>query len=125
MRGGALLDNGRTADVEHMPLPGLPEIHSAFAALVYVPKETLTIEGTTKTFTSPGGSGKPMLRYFCPECGSTIAQEPGTRPELVVVHVGTLDDPKSVTPAREIFCDDALPWVQTIGDMRKFARRPV
>ena len=62
---------------------------SALAALVYVPKETLTIEGKIKTFTSPGGSGKPMLRHFCPECGSTIAQEPGTRPGLVVLHVGT------------------------------------
>ena len=98
---------------------------SAFAALVYARKETLTIEGTTKTFTSPGGSGKPMLRHFCSECGSTIAQEPGTRPGLVVLHVGTLDDPKSVTPAREIFCDDALPWVQTIGDLERFAKRPV
>src|SRR5262249_25845785 len=61
---------------------------SAFGALVYVPKETLTIEGMTKTFTSLGGSGKPMLRHFCPECGSTIAQEPGTRPGVVVLHVG-------------------------------------
>jgi len=65
---------------------------SAFGALVYVPKETLTIEGT-KTFTSLGGGGKPMMRHFCPECGSTIAQEPGTRPGLVVLHGGSLDDP--------------------------------
>jgi len=98
---------------------------SAFGALVYVPKETLMLEGTTKTFTSPGGSGKPMLRHFCPECGSSIAQEPGTRPGIVVLNIGTLDDPKSITPAREIFCDDALPWVQTIGDMPRFPKRPV
>jgi len=98
---------------------------SAFGALVYVPKETLMLEGTTKTFTSPGGSGKPMLRHFCPECGSSIAQEPGTRPGIVVLNIGTLDDPKSITPAREIFCDDALPWVQTIGEMPRFPKRPV
>ncbi len=98
---------------------------SAFGALVYVPKEALTIEGTMKTFTSLGGSGKPMLRHFCPECGSSIAQEPGTRPGVVVLNVGTLDDPKLMTPAREIFCDDALPWVQTVGDMPRFAKRPV
>ena len=82
---------------------------SAFGALLYVPKETLMFEGTTKTFASPGGSGKPMLRHFSPECGSSIAQEPGTRPGIVVLNIGTLDDPKSITPAREIFCDDALP----------------
>ena len=71
------------------------------------------------------GSGKPMLRRFCPECGSTIAQEPGTRPGLVVVHLGTLDDPKPITPEREIFCDDALPWVQAVGDMPRFAKRAI
>jgi Glutathione-dependent formaldehyde-activating enzyme len=31
---------------------------SAFAALVRVPKEALTIEGTFKTFSSLGGSGR-------------------------------------------------------------------
>jgi hypothetical protein len=78
-----------------------------------------------KTFTSLGGSGKPMLRHFCPECGSSICQEPETRPGVVVLNVGTLDDPKSMTPAREIFCNDALPWVQMIGDMQRFAKRPI
>lgn len=97
---------------------------SAFGALVGVPKEALTIEGTMKTFTSLGGSGKPILRHFCPECGSSIAEEPGTRPGLVILNVGTLDDPKSVTPTREIFCDDALSWVQTTGDMQRFAKAP-
>jgi hypothetical protein len=48
---------------------------SAFAALVRVPKEALTIEGTLKTFTSIGGSGNPILRHFCPECGSSIAED--------------------------------------------------
>src|SRR5947208_12655462 len=54
---------------------------SAFAALVRVPKEAVGIEGTLKTFTSIGGSGNPILRHFCSECGSSIAEESGTRPE--------------------------------------------
>jgi hypothetical protein len=62
---------------------------SAFGILVGVPKEALTIDGTMKTFTSLGGSGKPILRHFCPECGSSIAEEPGTRPGLVILNVGT------------------------------------
>jgi hypothetical protein len=54
-----------------VPLPGLPKITgSAFAALVRVPKEAMSMEGTLKTFTSIGGSGNPILRHFCPECGS-------------------------------------------------------
>jgi hypothetical protein len=85
----------------------------------------LTITGTMKKSTSPGGSGKPVLRHFCPECGSSIAAEPESVPGRVVLNIGTLDEPKSVMPALEIFCDDALPRIQTIGDLRRFAKRPV
>jgi hypothetical protein len=95
-----------------------------FGALVVVPKEGLTITGRMKTFTSPGGSGKPVLRHFCPECGSSIAEETSSAPGLMIFNIGTLDEPKSVTPTREIFCDDAMSWVRMTGDMERFARRP-
>jgi hypothetical protein len=97
---------------------------SAFAALVMVPKEALSVTGIWKTFSSLGGSGKPILRHFCPECGSSIAEEPGTRPGAVILNVGTFDDPRATKPGREIFCDDALPWVEVAGDIPRFAKRP-
>lgn len=97
---------------------------SAFATLLMVPKTTLAIEGPVKTHTGIGGSGLPILRHFCSECGSSLAEEPGTRPGMVILNVGTFDEPKAVRPAREIFGDDALPWVQVTGDMVRFAKRP-
>jgi hypothetical protein len=106
-------------------LPGLPKFTgSAFAALVRVPKEALTIEGTLRTFSSLGGSGNPILRHFCPECGSSIAEEPGTRPGVIILNVGTFDDPSIAKPGREVFRDDALPWVEVHGDMPRSAKRP-
>ena len=98
-------------------------IGSAFAVLVRVPKEAMTIEGTLKTFTSIGGSGTPILRYFCPECGSSIAEEPGTRLGMIILNVGTLDDPTVAKPGREIFREDALPWIEVHGDISRFAKR--
>lgn len=67
---------------------------SAFAALVRVPKEATTIEGTLKTFSSIGGSGNSVLRHFCPECGSSIAEEPGTRPGFIILNVGDIRSPE-------------------------------
>jgi hypothetical protein len=96
---------------------------SAFAALVRVTKEALTIEGTLKTFSSIGGSGNPILRHFCPECGSSIAEEPGTRPGMIL-NVGTFDDPTVAKPGREIFRDDAVPWIEVHGEIPRFAKRP-
>ena len=97
---------------------------SVFAALVPVSKEKLTISGALKTFNSIGGSGNPILRHFCPECGSSIAEEPGARPGILVLNVGTFDNPAMARPSREIFRDDALPWVELHGDIQRFAKRP-
>jgi hypothetical protein len=97
---------------------------AAFAAVVLVTKNKLTIDGTLKTYTSIGGSGKPILRHFCPECGSSIAEEPGTRPGMVVLNVGTFDDPSIAKPGREIFRDDGLPWIHIEGDIPRSAKRP-
>jgi len=99
---------------------------SAFAIMVRLPKTALQIQGTIKTFSKLGDSGNPILRHFCPECGSSIADEPTARPGMINLNAGTLDDPSLVVPTLEIYCDSALPWVQLPG-MQRFARtlRPV
>jgi len=97
---------------------------SAFATLLAVAKEALEIQGTMKTYTSLGGSGNPILRHFCPDCGSSIAEEPGGRPGVVILNVGTFDEPNLAKPGREIFRDDALSWLHIDGDIPRFPRRP-
>jgi hypothetical protein len=97
---------------------------SAFGAMVGVPQTSVKFEGALKTFTSLGGSGKPISRHFCPECGSSISEETVNLPGHVVINVGTLDDPAQMTPLMEIFCDDALSWVQLGGNPQRFAKLP-
>jgi len=96
---------------------------SAFAALVMVPKTAFAITGPVKTHTGVGGSGLPVLRHFCTECGSSIAEEPGTRPGMAILFAGTFDDASGVTPAREIFRDDQFAFVQVTGEHPRFAKR--
>lgn len=97
---------------------------SAFATLLMVPKTAFALTGPVKTHTGVGGSGLPVLRHFCAECGSSIAEEPGTRPGMAILFAGTFDDPSVVTPAREIFQDDQFSFVQVAGDHPRFAKRP-
>ena len=97
---------------------------SAFGFLVGLPRAAFEIEGVLKTFTKPADSGRPIVRRFCPECGSSIVEEPGSRPDLVIINGGTLDDPTSVTPGIEIYCDRELSWVQ-LGGMQRYPGMPV
>ena len=97
---------------------------SAFAALVPVQKDAVRLEGKLKTFSSPGGSGKPLLRHFCPDCGSSLAEESGWRPGMMVLNVGTFDDPSIAKPGREIFRDRAWSWLHLEGEIPRFAKGP-
>jgi hypothetical protein len=96
---------------------------AAFAPLVPVQKEALTLTGPVKTHSALGGSGNPVLRNFCAECGSSLFEEPQARPGLAILFAGTLDEPMTVSPIREIFRDDAFPWVHVEGDIPRFAKR--
>jgi len=96
---------------------------SAFGFLILAPKDALQFQGTLKTFRSLADSGQPILRHFCPECGSSVSEEPSIRPGFVLLNGGTLDDPNAIKPSMEIYCDRELPWVQ-LGDMQRFAKMP-
>jgi len=54
----------------------------------------------------------------------SIAEEPGTRHGMIILNVGTFDDPTIAKPGREIFCRDALPWIEVHGEIPRFAIRP-
>ena len=97
---------------------------SAFATVVAVPAPALKVTGTLKTFTKDGGSGQPMHRRFCPECGSGVVDEADALPDIVMINVGTLDDRSWVKPLSAIYCDSAQPWVQLGGQMKRFANTP-
>ena len=98
---------------------------SAFATLVAVPKNALSFEGEPKTFTATADSGRPIGRQFCPDCGSSLCEISASRPDLLILNAGTLDDPTNVTPpVREIYCDRAFPWVKLDGNLQRFPKMP-
>jgi len=97
---------------------------TAFATLVIIPNETFRMHGESKTFTQPGGSGQPVKRHFCPECGSAIAVDVAALSNMVLITSGTLDDTSFVKPTRNIFCNNAQSWVPLTRDTHNFPGPP-
>ena len=66
----------------------------------------------------------PVTREFCPDCGTHLATRPPGRP-VVVVKVGTLDDPKLYgAPQMAIFTIDKQPFHQIPDGLPSFERMP-
>ncbi len=97
---------------------------SAFAVIVALPADALTIAGEVTTYDSTGDSGKGKHYRFCPSCGSPIASNVDAFPDLMMVRSGALDDPSWVKPAMEILCDFRQPWVSLGGEMKSFPGMP-
>ena len=79
-------------------------------------------KGTPKAFTR-SDLERAVTREFCPDCGTHLATKPPGRP-VVVVKVGTLDDPAQYTPQMAIFTVDKQPFHQIPEGMKTFERRP-
>lgn len=77
---------------------------------VCFPTQGMSVEGTTHDFRSVADSGTTMHRRFCPRCGTPLFSEAETRPHLVYVRGGTLDDPEIARPAVTIWTVSAPTW---------------
>ena len=83
---------------------------SAYAPLVVFPKEGVRLHGELRYHSSIGGSGKPIERGFCPNCGSQIAIRIGSMPDVLGLQAGSLSDPARFVPAMDVFTEGAQPW---------------
>ena len=45
-------------------------------------------------------------------------------PGMIVLKAGTLDEPSTVKPMMQIYCDSAQPWVSLGGEMKSFPKMP-
>jgi hypothetical protein len=81
-----------------------------YSVNVAVPSAALEVEGDTRTFQTTGATGLPVMRRFCPQCGSPVFTEVTAFAGLTFVKGSTLDDPSWIEPTLHIWCDSAQPW---------------
>jgi len=88
------------------------------------PKAALSVNGERATFESLAASGSKMRRTFCPKCGTPVFSEAEPRPQVVVVRVGSLDDPEIGRPAGTIWTKSAPSWACIDADLPRTEGQP-
>ena len=98
---------------------------SAYAAGWRVPAAGFRVtRGKPRLFVKPADSGNEITRAFCADCGSTLFLRVSTRPDLVAIRVGTLDDPSGFRPEANIFVTSAQPWDHMDPDLPQYPTYP-
>ena len=98
---------------------------TAFNTVVAVAKPAVSVTGTVSTYEGRGDTGNATYKRFCPACGSPVQIEAAVMPDVVMIPVGTLDDPGAVKPAMQIYCDSAQPWAVLEGGIQRHAKMPM
>jgi len=82
--------------------------------------EVITGQELLKTFRINENADK----NFCSICGTPIYNQVDKYPGFSMVHIGSLDQPFLIAPAKNIFCESMLPWVKGIADLKCFEQLP-
>jgi hypothetical protein len=97
---------------------------SPFRVSVPAPKETFRMLGARpKTYVKTAESGTKRVHAFCPECGSPVYSCAISDPPLYSLRVGCLDKRDQLPPARQIWCDSALPWSMNVEKVAQVRRQ--
>jgi hypothetical protein len=98
---------------------------SAFSMLVAVPKGSLALSGEPLAeFRDVGDSGQPVIRKFCPKCGSPVISQVTATPMWDFIKAGTLDDPSWFKPQFHMFCEHAQAWAMPQDGVPRIPRNP-
>jgi len=64
------------------------------------------------------------VRTFCARCGSTLQWLRESKPDVVDVALGVLDDDPGVRPSHHIFVASKAPWHEITDNLPQHASRP-
>ena len=89
------------------------ETGSAFAVNALIETSAVKLlQGQLRETLVPSASGKGQVIFRCFHCGGAVWSSYGiVRASILVIHVGTLDDPTAAPPDIHIFTSTKQPWV--------------
>ncbi|MFT3792257.1 MAG: GFA family protein [Rudaea sp.] len=97
---------------------------SAFSTVVFFPKAALTVQGETRGYTVKGSAGLSVARHFCPDCGNPLWTQIDELPDVVLIKIGSLDQPGAVQPSGHIWCDSMVPWLKLDDGLERLPGNP-
>jgi hypothetical protein len=88
------------------------------------PSEAVKIHGELRDYPSVADSGARMHRRFCPNCGTHVFSAAESRPHLLIIRNGALDDTELLEPSATIWTESAPEWAWIDETLPRHAGQP-
>ncbi len=83
---------------------------AAYLPIMGFPLAAVTFTGEVHWYHRHADSGRPAIEGFCPQCGARLFGQGDGVPGLMLIMVGTLDEPGLFTPTDNIYTRSAPAW---------------
>jgi len=83
---------------------------SGHSSVMVFPRAALSVSGEVSEILRTADSGAGKLKGFCGSCGSPLYNKPVSKPDMLGVYVGTLDDPSAFKPQLVMFASRGHAW---------------
>jgi hypothetical protein len=83
---------------------------SGHSSVMVFPRAAMQVCGPVTEILRTADSGADKLKGFCGACGSPIYNKPVTKPDMIGVYVGALDDPSVFKPENVLFASRGNAW---------------
>ena len=93
-------------------------------ANVAFPTDKVSWTGEIRYHDSVADSGNAMRRGFCPTCGTPLTSAALSRPHLIFLRIGTLDDPNLLGPQITIWTEQAPDWACISTEIPQLQQQP-
>jgi len=93
---------------------------SAFVVNLLIEADRVEVlAGTPEAVDAPRDDGSVQRVHRCPDCQVAVFSE-YSRPDVLFVRAGTLDDPRAITPDVHIYTRSKVAWVKLPEDTPAF-----
>jgi hypothetical protein len=92
---------------------------SGHASVMVFPRAAMQVTGAVTEILRTADTGGHKLKGFCGSCGSPLYNKPVSKPDMIGVYVGSLDDPSGFRPEVVIFASRGQPWDHLDPALRK------
>ena len=86
--------------------------------------EGVKVTGQVSEYRSTADSGNAMRRSFCPRCGTPLFSAADSRPHLLIIRTGALDDQELARPSANIWTASAPSWACMDASLPKTEGQP-
>lgn len=81
---------------------------SAFATLMFMKQDDVTVTGTPKTFEHTSDRGSTMTKSFCGNCGTPLFTQNSAREGMLGLRAGVVNEQTEFTPKVNVYASSKM-----------------